>query len=980
MPSKPKLTAQEMLQAAKRYLEQTEAYEAATQKGLAEFLGVSVNILHQRLPQIEWKQLQSSWFQNKINQTIELLRTKSKDGEPIAIEDVARYAKLPLAIVRRFLPENEQPANQSRSSITQEHNAAESQLSLDTQYMLQAKEYLESTDQYKKTTVRHFAKFLGKAEKTIYTHIPAYKWEILRNDWIEKRLKQAMDAVYAEAKIQQDFNHGKIAEYAQMPFSTVQRFLPLDEWRTRRDTLPTIRENREALSREYLRQAEIYFTRTDNYRDLTREKFADYLGISKYIILGKLPYDQWETLVHEWVMSRIKRIVADEGSDKHKVSISSIVRHTKIPFDVVRYYFYQIIETEQDHSILAQLRLKNAYEVPLEQLRWIMDKVYAESKTQEDFTLTKVADLAGISRFKLTTRLQNEWQARKETLPTTQEKVLAAIQQLVDANTPKSEFTRQRIIEVADVNGSGQWSWFTQAYFNALHQLALHSHKEITDPPAGLNTRKIPGGWINLDSDIWDLRPAGKRLLMREKLREDFAEIGWPILQRELLSPEISLGTVCGHYDGFRKGSSMLGDDVPDIRRATLETTQRAWMKFNGTHGLRTKVRVSLALIFETLMRLAEQENAIDGKEMLRIFTWLRDDITVGRTSLGEDFLSEKELDAVIEGCLIDIAAGIAYTDTGPDFLSVNLRPGARENANAVVFWSTALMILIMAFTGLRRESILDIKIDDWMEIHKDLYVLAWHHNKKVEENAAVLPAALAQHIQLYVQRTNQIRSAIKTNLVLLCNNLQGHWHVWTGSQFHFKLKDFVKRHNLEREGVPLPLNSTVLRRTYTTRALYEGKNPAAVRAELGHIHLDSTFRYLKFDRYEHSAEVGMALDEYGRKALVLWRAPLLLDELDPEERKSLLDRKDKQRQDVGICRHDHCIKVSRGNLPPCSLCEHLVTGSEFLEAWRTEHHQRRKEIRLLATEPGAEMMLAQMNYQFRQFEKNFAFIQEKVH
>lgn len=59
MTTKPQLTVQDMLQAAEEYLGQTETYEAVTQKCLAEFLGVSINIVHQRLPHLEWKQLRS---------------------------------------------------------------------------------------------------------------------------------------------------------------------------------------------------------------------------------------------------------------------------------------------------------------------------------------------------------------------------------------------------------------------------------------------------------------------------------------------------------------------------------------------------------------------------------------------------------------------------------------------------------------------------------------------------------------------------------------------------------------------------------------------------------------------------------------------------------------------------------------------------------------------------------------------------------
>jgi hypothetical protein len=280
----------------------------------------------------------------------------------------------------------------------------------------------------------------------------------------------------------------------------------------------------------------------------------------------------------------------------------------------------------------------------------------------------------------------------------------------------------------------------------------------------------------------------------------------------------------------------------------------------------------------------------------------------------------------------------------------------------------------------MRFESVLRLKTDDWAELRSGLYILVWRHNKKVEEHVAVLPALIGQQLQLFIQRTARVRAALETDFVFFGRDQRGLWQVLPAAQFYQLLRRFAARHHLDREGKALKLNNTIVRRTYATRAVYEGRNLAAVRAQLGHMYFDSTLRYVKFDRHEHPAEVGATLDEYGRKALILWLTPRILDDLDPGERASLLSVKVQRKQDVGLCGQNHCVKAAGGSPPPCSLCEHLVTGPEFFNAWEMEYRWRKKELERLNVEPGSEMMLAQMKFQFEHFEANFTFIQKRFH
>src|SRR5713101_39214 len=134
----------------------------------------------------------------------------------------------------------------------------------------------------------------------------------------------------------------------------------------------------------------------------------------------------------------------------------------------------------------------------------------------------------------------------------------------------------------------------------------------------------------------------------------------------------------------------------------------------------------------------------------------------------------------------------------------------------------------------------------------------------------------------------------------------------------------FCTRHGLTRSGSPLRLGTTLLRRTYVTRALYELPSIAALQAQLGHADPKTTLLYAQHDRYEHPAQVDQALDAFGRKVLIRWHKPLLLDDLPETERQTLLGARLAHEQDVGLCRHTCCVKLTEAHLSPCSLCEHL--------------------------------------------------------
>ncbi|PYS76454.1 MAG: hypothetical protein DMF66_14650, partial [Acidobacteria bacterium] len=73
-----------------------------------------------------------------------------------------------------------------------------------------------------------------------------------------------------------------------------------------------------------------------------------------------------------------------------------------------------------------------------------------------------------------------------------------------------------------------------------------------------------------------------------------------------------------------------------------------------------------------------------------------------------------------------------------------------------------------------------------------------------------------------------------------------------------------------------------------------------------------STRRYGQFDRFEHPGQVMRPLDRYAKRSLTLWRQPVMLGDLPPEERARLLDHSREQDQEVGLCRGHRCLKLNQ--------------------------------------------------------------------
>lgn len=431
------------------------------------------------------------------------------------------------------------------------------------------------------------------------------------------------------------------------------------------------------------------------------------------------------------------------------------------------------------------------------------------------------------------------------------------------------------------------------------------------------------------------------------------------------------------HYQSCLFAGRLLGDAIPDIRALTLETLQQAWLSIETSAQMRKHGRTMLTRMLEVLIAQESAASPSWTQEYARAIHWL-EAIRLKENISAKPYLSETAFNAVLDGCLEDIIQGLAYAPPGGPGPRLAPSDQCTLEVEAVLHWGIALIILIMAFTGLRRQSIVRLTVDDMARLGPQAFALAWQHGKPAKQQIAIIPALVAEHLQHYIHATAPIREHLGTQQIFLARNHVFRWDQMTVTRVSKAFDSFVYRHSLQQADSPLRLGSTLLRRTYVTRALYEFPSIAALQAQLGHNDPKTTLLYAQHDRYAHPAHVDNALDAFGRKVLVRWHKPLLLEDLPDAERQILLGVQVARSQEVGMCRHDCCVKLDEERLPPCSLCEHLVSGPEYLMAWEQEKAYREQQLEHLGKLAGAELLFAQMKGQYDRFLVNYRFIQER--
>jgi integrase len=465
--------------------------------------------------------------------------------------------------------------------------------------------------------------------------------------------------------------------------------------------------------------------------------------------------------------------------------------------------------------------------------------------------------------------------------------------------------------------------------------------------------------------------------MRRNQLRPDVADIAWPLLREELRAEELSLNTVWNHFRNFLYACELLQGDVPDVRTAMIGPMQSAWCGYDGTPPQKEGVRFALIQLFSALFMLAERDPSINRKEMLNIIVWLRTKVRLPAQTVDKNFLTEGELDHLIYCSLLDIKDGIEFSKIHPNLQTMTTRRDRAINAAPVVNWSVALMTLLMAFTGLRHSSVTGMNVNDWMELNEHFSSIIWHHKKKREEDLVFTPVMLIRLLECYVRATDKIREALGTKRVFLTGTNIGDWIACPDQHtLNHYLQDFVQRHRLVRGEVPIALSSVILRRTYATHQLYKGRSLWFIRTQFGHTSISHTKDYVQFDRYEHPAQVGKALDEYGRRVLNLWHKPVVPENLAPDQRATVFnDWRDYPKDKVSNQIDNDASIISA--LVPCSTCDSLMTGKEFFEGWYKERIEREERLQRLDTDSEAVDVYEKEQSEFQHFMKNYILVKE---
>jgi hypothetical protein len=564
------------------------------------------------------------------------------------------------------------------------------------------------------------------------------------------------------------------------------------------------------------RAAKHFFAEAKAFDELTMINFAVFAGVNRATVEHNFPRGQWPALKDKWLLKRLRRV---------------------------------------------------------------MNEVHSDARVRKDFSVEKIIRGVGIGRSKFFRLLGAEWRTRSAALPTVKQKLTATIDSLVDADIPLANLTRNRVLKDAGVQPIYQDErWLSTLLRNARRKLSKKPSPQFTNPPPGVNARFIRDRWIDLDADVWDLRGEKGQILRRGRLREDLTEAAWELLREELRASDLTPRTLTAHCRNFIWAGDMLGREVSDWRTASLESVQRAWLSYKGTPERRRGARWALIRLFRTNIALAgDTKRSTSRSDIIKIAVWLRTMGKIPSTQDRKDFLSEDEVHKIINACLADIKAGIAFTESEVDLLGMSTWPNVIVNSAPVAQWAVALLVLVAVFTGLRRGSIKVLNVRDLMETSKGRFALAWCHGKTKKEKLAVIPLLIAQHLRLYIGRTEKLRKALGSESIFLTGNQRGDWSEFPcEASVNIRLQNFARRHHIEREGIPVALGCTMLRRSYTTRQLYDGQSIWALRLQLGHASVRSTQGYAKFDRYEHSAQVREALDEHGRLALGSWRNPVI--------------------------------------------------------------------------------------------------------
>ncbi len=239
------------------------------------------------------------------------------------------------------------------------------------------------------------------------------------------------------------------------------------------------------------------------------------------------------------------------------------------------------------------------------------------------------------------------------------------------------------------------------------------------------------GGVVDLATDTWDfLRyPKVHRVVSKASLRPDLADVAWVVL-RQTLRTGREISTMKNLWWGFVCVASVLDGFVDDLQQAELPTLQAAWYAAVKRDS-RSKLVVTRSALCRWLEEvLSKPLEPADAQRLARILGWLRETPLPRRgdpgTALSTDAFAQLQricADAIVAGRSRDWPVDASQ-----------LSRSARWAFNR---WSIALMALVSGTTGLRRQSLELIEVDDWGELQPGHFWLCWKHDKKREEQTS---------------------------------------------------------------------------------------------------------------------------------------------------------------------------------------------------------------------------------------------------
>lgn len=159
-----------------------------------------------------------------------------------------------------------------------------------------------------------------------------------------------------------------------------------------------------------------------------------------------------------------------------------------------------------------------------------IETAFQSANTQQDFTMRRIAELAGCTPLTVKKLARAQFDARHEALPDPDQRMLQAITRLVEAKILPQEFTWERVYKEAGTKHVKSRDKIVPAFEEGYTLLTQYHKQQERSRVSGAAYACIEDHWINVDEPEWYLPPL-RRTLRRDRLRPDIAAIVWPQLR-----------------------------------------------------------------------------------------------------------------------------------------------------------------------------------------------------------------------------------------------------------------------------------------------------------------------------------------------------------------------------------------------------------------------------------------------------------------